>query len=118
MKPIIFNADYLLDPNLMDFSKQIEIHVTRFFKNDDSQHRLDKPPQAIAVQHGYPINNTKFKVFIDCNEPKVCVMKEEANTVLRFGKYYDLILTSTQEILDQLPKHHNKWHSSGCVSGI
>ena len=103
MKPIIFNADYLLDPNLMDFSKQIEIHVTRFFKNADPQHRLEKPPQTIAVQNGYPINNTNFKVFIDCNEPNVCAMKEEANTVLRLGKYYDLILTSTQEILDQLP---------------
>ncbi len=103
MKPIIFNADYLLDPNLMDFSKQIEIHVTRFLKNADPQHRLQKPPRTIAIQNGYDINNTNFKVFIDCNEPKVCIMKEKQDIVLGFGKYYDLILTSTQEVLDQLP---------------
>jgi hypothetical protein len=103
MKPIIFNADYLLDPNLMDFSKQIEIHVTRFFKNDYPQHRLEKPPQTIAVQNGYDINNTNFKVFIDCNEPKVCYMKEKVENILQYGKYYNLILTSTEELLNNLP---------------
>ena len=103
MKPIIFNADYLLDPNLMDFSKQIEIHVTRFFKNDYPQHILEKPPQTIAIQNGYGINNTNFKVFIDCNEPKVCYMKEKVESILQYGKYYNLILTSTEEVLNNLP---------------
>lgn len=103
MKPTIFNADYLLDPNLMDFDKHVEIHVTRFFKNDDPQHRLEKPPQTIYVQNGYLINNKNFKVFIDCNEPKVCWMKEKVEIVLRVGKYYDLILTSTEELLNSLP---------------
>ena len=34
MNPIIFNADYLFNPDLMDFDIPIEIHVTRFLKND------------------------------------------------------------------------------------
>jgi hypothetical protein len=87
----------------MDFPIPVEIHVTRFFKNDYPQYRLEKPPRTIAVQNGYNINNTNFKVFIDCNEPKVCYMKEKVENILQYGKYYNLILTSTEELLNNLP---------------
>jgi hypothetical protein len=102
MKPIIFNANYLLDESNMDFTQPVEIHVTRFFNNNNPQHRIKDDLNKLFLDNHYESKNA-FKVFLDSNEPKVCYMKEKIETILKYGNYYNLILTSTEEILNNLP---------------
>ena len=102
MNPTIFNGNYLLDESIMDFPIPVEIHVTRFFNNNNPQHRIKDDLNKLFLDNHYESKNA-FKVFLDSNEPKVCYMKEKIETILKYGNYYNLILTSTEEVLNNLP---------------
>jgi len=108
MKPIIYNASYLLNEDLMNFETPVEIHVTRFLNNNHPQYILKNKflieSKNVINECDYrPIPNS-FKVFIDSNEPAVCYMKEKEEDILSFANYYDLILTSNSNIIKNI-KH-------------
>lgn len=100
MKPIIFNADYLLDPNLMKFDKPVEIHVSRFSKTEYSLQKLFKiyniydPYYKIKFQ-----NKNAYKVLLLSNEPECSINKESIKDIIAYHKEYDLILCTDSEIL-------------------
>jgi hypothetical protein len=105
MKPIIYNADYLLNEDLMDFDIPIEIHVTRFLKNNYPQYIIKhkmKPELDgnLIADTDYNFSKNVFKVFIDSNEPQVCYMKEKEKDILNFSNFYNLILTTNPKILN------------------
>ena len=99
MKPIIYNADYLLNQDIMDFSIPVEIHVTRFFNNPYPQFLIKNKPNNSVVSLGSYKNNNCLKVFLDSNEPKVCYMKELEEDIIKISSFYDIILTSNENIL-------------------
>jgi len=111
MKPIIYNADYLLNEDLMNFNIPIEIHVTRFLKNNYPQYIIKHqfPPDYDSIllnDVNYKFDSKTFKIFIDSNEPEVCYMKEKEKDILQFSKFYNLILTTNPKILNTVP--HSK----------
>lgn len=109
MNPTIYNANYLFDENLINFDKPVEIHVTRFLNNALPQFMLkDKLPvknlKGIISDSGYkPIDNS-YKIFIDSNEPKVCMTKETEEDIIESSYFYNLILTSNENVLKNV-KH-------------
>jgi hypothetical protein len=107
MKPIIYNASYLLNENLMDFNIPVEIHVTRFLKNTFPQyiikHQLPSDYNSILLNDvNYKFDSSTFRIFIDSNEPKVCYMKEKEKDILQFANFYNLILTTNPKILNTI----------------
>lgn len=95
MKPTIFNADYLLSPNLMDFNRPVEIHTTRFHKNRFPLYRYQNT-------EGYTIpfdNPNAYKVLLVSNEPICSPNKETIPDIIKYSNYYDLILCTDEEIL-------------------
>tara|TARA_R110000868_G_scaffold405811_1_gene685637 strand:+ start:3329 stop:4276 length:948 start_codon:yes stop_codon:yes gene_type:complete len=107
MIPIIHNATYLLDPNLMNFDTPIEIHVTRFLINSNPQHKLiakeSQPNDTFLLDTSYIHNSENFKVYLDSNEPSICSMKETENNIIIFSSFYNLILTSNENLINKLP---------------
>jgi hypothetical protein len=107
MIPKIYNAEHLFNPELMDFDRSVEIHVTRFLKNNNPQHILKNYSNSIdntfIIDAEYPNTSPSFKVYVDSSEPKVCYMKEIDNDIILFSSFYDLILTSNQDLLKLLP---------------
>jgi hypothetical protein len=109
MNPIIFNADYLFNPDLMNFDIPIEIHVTRFLKNDYPQYILiqnSNNKNTLLSHTNYSFNTNTYKVFVDSNEPAVCYTKEKEEYIIKFSNFYNLLLTSNKNILDKVP--HSK----------
>jgi hypothetical protein len=107
MKPIIYNASYLLNEDLMDFDIPVEIHVTRFLKNNYPQYFLKNyfnNKKKLLSDCFYESTKDSFKVFIDSNEPSVCYMKEIEEDILNFSNYYNLILTTNPNVLKNI-KH-------------
>lgn len=109
MKPVIYNASYLLNEELMDFNLPLEIHVTRFLKNEYPQYILrqfynfNNPSKSIINDSNYEFKKDVIKVFIDSNEPAVCYMKEKDEDIAEFANLYDLLLTSNTNILKTVP---------------
>jgi len=105
MNPVIYNASYLLNNKLMNFNIPVEIHVTRFLKNNYPQDIIKQRltpnfDTVLANDVEYEFKPDTFRVFIDSNEPKVCYMKEKEKDILQFANYYNLILTTNPKILD------------------
>jgi len=94
MKPIINNADYLLDPNLMEFNIPVEIHVSKFGKLEFAIHWLNPVKYQINFD-----NQRAYKVLLLSNEPVCTVHKEKIKDVIKYHKQYDLILCTDEEIL-------------------
>jgi hypothetical protein len=106
MKPIIFNAFHLFDTDLMDFNIPVEIHVTRFLKNDYPQYILKKTnndENNLLESPTYSFNSNTYKVFVDSDEPAICYMKEKEEDLIKFSNFYNLILTSNKNILETVP---------------
>ena len=107
MIPTIYNGEHLLNPKLMDFDRAVEIHVTRFLRNGNPQYILRNNSNIIDntlfVDSNYFHNSSSFKVYIDSSEPKVCCMKEIESDIIFFSSFYDLILTSNENLLKILP---------------
>ena len=103
MTPKIYNATYLFNSELMDFDRSVEIHVTRFLRNNNPQYILKKYSNSIdttfIIDAEYPNTSPSFKVYVDSNEPKVCYMKEIDSDIILFSSFYDLILTSNEHLL-------------------
>lgn len=101
MKPLIYNGKHILDPKWMDFDVDIEIHVNRFFNNSYPQYLIkNRPDNQFASFGNYKFNDKNIKIFLDSNEPKVCYMKEKEEDILKIKSYYDLILTTNENILN------------------
>lgn len=94
MYPIIYNADYLLDPKLMDSEYPIEIHVCRFSNNKFPIYYLNSKNYKILFD-----GNIKYKVLLLSNEPACCPFKERINDIIKYHKTYDLILCTDKEII-------------------
>lgn len=106
MKPIIFNAFHLFDIDLMDFNIPVEIHVTRFLKNDYPQYILkqtNNDENSLLESPTYFFNSNTYKVFVDSDEPTICSMKEKEEDLIKFSNFYNLILTSNKNILENTP---------------
>ncbi len=100
MNPIIYNAKHILDPKWMNFGTDVEIHVNRFFNNSHPQFLIKNRPNNQFVSFNvYKLKNDVLKVFLDSNEPKVCSMKELDEHIIQMANFYDLILTSNENIL-------------------
>ena len=91
MKPIINNADYLLDPNLMEFNTPVEIHVSRFGKSEFAIHWLNPIKYQINFDNGLA-----YKVLLLSNEPVCTVHKEKIKDVIKYHKKYNLILCTDE----------------------
>ena len=90
MKPLILNAEYLINPNtLPDLDKHYEIHFTRFGKNQ-------KPGGEVQFYSDAPI-----RVFVNSNEPSTSAWVEQAEHVIQNQHHYTKIITSNQIILNQ-----------------
>lgn len=108
MIPTIYNGEHLLNPKLMDFDRSVEIHVTRFLRNSNPQYKLlqynhNNDNKCLIADSNYVNTSPSFKVYIDSSEPKVCVMKEIESDIILFSSFYDLILTSNENLLKILP---------------
>lgn len=96
MKPTIFNADYLLGPDLMDFDRPVEIHTARFGNNKFPLYRFPNT-------QGYKIpfkNSNAYKVLIVTSEPVCSPNKERINDIIDHASEYDLIMCTDEEILN------------------
>lgn len=107
MIPTIYNGEHLLNPELMDFDQSVEIQVTRFLRNSNPQYILRQSSNIISntfiADANYPNTSPSFKVYVDSSEPKVCYMKEIESDIILFSSFYDLILTSNEDILKVVP---------------
>lgn len=109
MKPVIYNADYLFDENLINFPFLIEIHVTRFLNNNYPQYILKQKintsneDNTLISDNHYEILNDSYRIFIDSNEPSVCTLKEIEEDIIKYANFYKLILTSNENILKKIP---------------
>ena len=96
MKPVVYNAHYLVNPNKMDFSKPVEIHFSRF---GDTQfihrHGVDHPNYTIPF-----LDTGSFKVFCNFTEPTTSENIEKMDVLLANHEKYDLILTSNDEVIE------------------
>jgi hypothetical protein len=92
----------------MNFDIPIEIHVTRFLKNEYPQYILkqNSNDKTLLLSQPYFLDSNNYKVFVDSNEPAVCYMKETEEDIIKFSSFYDLLLTSNKNILDKVP--HSK----------
>ena len=89
----VYNAHYLFEDGILDFSKPVEIHVSRFANN---QQIVNTP----NPKYNIPFTDTDaFKVYINCNEPLTSPNRERTEVVIANHEQYDLILTSDDEIL-------------------
>ena len=111
MNPVIHNADYLFNTDLINFDIPVEIHVTRFLLNDYPQciikhYNKIETENIFNEKTNYTFNSTNYRVFVDSNEPAVCYMKETEEDIIKFSSFYDLLLTSNKNILEKVP--HSK----------
>lgn len=97
MKPVIFNADYLLGPDLMDFDRPVEIHTARFGNNKFPLYRF---PNTSGYK--VPFKNAKaHKVLLVTSEPQCSPNKERVHDIIDHAAEYDLILCTDEEILNE-----------------
>lgn len=99
MKPTIFNADYLLGPDLMDFDRSVEIHVSRFSNNKFPLYRF---PNTAGYKVSFK-NPKAYKVLMTTSEPVCSPNKERIEDIIAHAGEYDLILCTDKEIIDVCP---------------
>jgi hypothetical protein len=90
MKPIIFNADYMISSeDIPDITHPTEIHFTRFGNNQ--------------FPNGVPsfIDEISYKIFCHVNEPTTSRWVEPVENIIKHHKKYDKIVTSNPEVLDK-----------------
>jgi glycosyltransferase involved in cell wall biosynthesis len=97
MTPNIISADYLLNPAMMEFNRDVEIHVTRFHKNPYPLSVL-KPSNTYKVPFD---NNKAYRVLLLSNEPACSPNRESVEDAIQHASSYNLILCTDQEILDR-----------------
>ena len=91
MKPVVYNGHYIINDQQMEFNRPVEIHFTRF---GDTQ----SPCKGNFVPNF--LDNT-FRVFCNFNEPTTSENTETTEDVIRYARFYDLILTSRDEIVQE-----------------
>ena len=91
MKPIVYNGNYIVNEQQMDFENPVEIHFTRFGNNQ-------RPLNGKSFDIKFSENT--FKVFCNFNEPTTSENTETTEDVINHSEHYDLILTSRDEIID------------------
>jgi len=97
MKPTIFNADYLLSSDLMEFNRPVEIHTTRFHTNRFPLYRYQN-----TENYTIPFNNPNaYKVLLVSNEPVCSPNKETISDIIKHSSSYDLILCTDEELLSK-----------------
>jgi FkbM family methyltransferase len=95
-KADIVNGSYLITNDiLMDFP--CEIHFTRMGERD---HAFFGYYNDVNIPIRFR-NNDTFKVFVNCNEPRCSVNRDNIETVIKNSYRYDLILTTDSIILDK-----------------
>lgn len=99
MHPIILHADYLLDPQKMDFNKPVEIHVTRF-NTPGFEYPLYRYQNNDLIKIHFKDHNS-YKVLLLSNEPVCSPNKETVQDVISRSKDYNLILCTDTEIIDK-----------------
>jgi len=92
MKPVVYNGNYIVNKDQMDFEQPVEIHFTRFGNSPR--------PCTENCLIGFDSSNS-FKVFCNFNEPTTSENTETTKNVILYSKYYDLIITSRDEIIQQ-----------------
>jgi hypothetical protein len=103
MKPIIYNGGDILQDHLMDFDISVEIHVVRFGSNSHPQHlyihgqKLN--PAYMYMHEANCFIPGAFKVLL-IREPVICDMRETNHNIVKFAKFYDLIITTDQSIIN------------------
>ena len=90
MKPIVYNGDYIVNPDQMEFEHPVEIHFTRFGNT--------KIPCKENCLIGFNSSDS-FKVFCNFNEPTTSENTETTANVITYSTQYDLILTSRDELI-------------------
>jgi hypothetical protein len=110
MSMTIRNADYLLDPNRFRLQRATEIHATRFLSHKLPLSRMKEKGKIHAALVTAKtkwrltrLKRRKFLVFLGSNEPSVCNMRESAEDILRFSRYYNLILVTDPLVLRAAP---------------
>ena len=91
MKPIVYNGDYIVNPDQMEFEHPVEIHFTRFGNT--------KIPCKENCLIGFNSSDS-FKVFCNFNEPTTSENTETTANVITYSTQYDLILTSRDELIE------------------
>lgn len=89
MKPLILNADYIIqESEIPDLSEFYEIHFTRFGKNE-------RPGGEVKFY-----SDAAKKIFVHCNEPSTSNWVETADHVIKNKDYYTAIITSSPRVLE------------------
>lgn len=103
MNPIIFNGSDILQNNLINFDRLVEIHVVRFGSNTVPQHRyvhhIALPLLHLYVETADSFKSDSFKVLL-MREPTICSMRETNYNIIKFSLLYNLILTTDQYIIN------------------
>jgi len=98
MIPAIYrNAHYLFEPEVLEFDRLVEIHVSRFGEN---QARVEA--DWVAEYPKYDItfyNPSAYKVYMNSTEPTTSPHRERREVVIENHKQYDLILTTDENLL-------------------
>lgn len=99
MIPIIIHADYLLNPQKMNFDYPVEIHSTRF-NTPGFEYPLYKYQNNNLIKIHFNDYNS-YKVLLLSNEPVCSPNKETLQDVISRSKEYNLILCTDTEIINK-----------------
>ena len=95
------HAHYLFEDGVLEFDKQVEIHVCRFGPNMEKI-SPDTCPNYPFYQIHF-VNPDCYKVYLNSNEAVTSPNREFISAIVANHKQYDLILTSDQEVVDTCP---------------
>ena len=116
MKATVYNAYYLFKEDSMNFEFPVEMHVSRFHNNDKITH----PYYDGDVLFDNP---DAYKVYMNTTEPVTSANRELIETVIKNSKFYDLILTTDEEILEKCENatmfpYGSTWLNRGNINHI